>query len=319
MRLLITGAGGFVGAAVAREAAAMGHDVIGTVRIDGQHARLDGLAQNVRVVALDLRDRRALVALVHEAHPDAIIHAAWGGVSNKARQDLSQTFDNINTACSLLNAGVEVGISKFVGIGSQSEYGPLSGRISEQDLPEPISLYGAAKLAVLHLTRQLSAQGGISFAWLRLFATYGPGDNPHWLIPGLIEEMLNGVRPRTTLGTQLWDYLFIDDAALGILAVTTEPTATGVFNLGSGQPRKVREIVELIRDLTAPELELVFGEIPYRQDQIWHMEAATERLRTNTGWVPRISLETGLARTIDWHRARRLAAVHQHVVGARHA
>jgi UDP-glucose 4-epimerase len=157
------------------------------------------------------------------------------------------------------------------------------------------------------LTQQLAAQAGIAYAWVRIFSTYGPGDNLHWLIPTLIDQMLDGHRPQTTLGTQFWDYLFIDDIASAIISIAAGSTANGVFNVGSGQPVQIRSIVERIRDLTAPELELVFGEVPYRPDQIWHMEADIDRLRTMTKWRPKVGIDDGLAATVQWHRDQHAA------------
>jgi nucleoside-diphosphate-sugar epimerase len=118
----------------------------------------------------------------------------------------------------------------------------------------------------------------------------------------MIEHMLANRRPQTTAGTQLWDYLFIDDIAAAILAVAEQPAANGVFNLGSGQPVAVRRIVESIRDHAAPGMELVFGELAYPPDQIWHMEADITRLTEATGWRPLVDLATGLNRTVAWHR-----------------
>jgi nucleoside-diphosphate-sugar epimerase len=106
----------------------------------------------------------------------------------------------------------------------------------------------------------------------------------------------------TTLGEQSWDYLFIDDIASAILAVSTSKTAEGTFNLGSGQPIRVKSVVEKIRNLIAPQMELVFGEIPYRTDQVWHMEADIARLGTEVGWAPKTGIDVGLAATVQWFR-----------------
>lgn len=308
MRVFVTGAGGFVGAAVVRAALLAGHEVFGTVRPGGNAARTRAIGSAFQPIELDVSDRQAVVSALAAIRPEVLVHSAWSDVASQRRDELSQVTNNIDSACNVLVAGIAVGLKKFVGIGSQSEYGLLAGRADERRMPEPASLYGAAKLSVLHITRQLSAQAGTSFAWLRLFATYGPGDNPNWLIPSLINQMLAGVRPRTTEGVQLWDYLYIDDVATGILAVATQPGATGVFNLGSGQPVAVRMIVERIRDRVAPGLELVFGEVPYSSTQIWHMEADVSRLKTTTGWAPAVDLDSGLDRTVAWHRKQRLFA-----------
>jgi nucleoside-diphosphate-sugar epimerase len=141
-------------------------------------------------------------------------------------------------------------------------------------------------------------------AWLRLFSSYGPGDNDGWLIPMLITEMLAGRRPKTTLGTQSWDWLHVTDVARGILALATNEMASGVFNLGSGRAVRVRDVIERIRDLAAPGMELVFGEIPFRPDQVMHMQADISRLCAATGWAPSISIEQGLADTVAWYRER---------------
>lgn len=302
MKLFVTGAAGFVGAAVTRQALNAGHSVVGTVRPGSRAERLVGAAGDLSIAEVDLRDQKAVVAALEQHRPDVIVHVAWSGVSNSARFDAAQITDNVDSACGLIEAGAGIGIGKFVGLGSQGEYGSLNRKTREDDLPEPTTLYGAAKVAVLYLARQLAAQAEMPFAWLRLFSTYGPGDKPNWLIPSLIQQMLDGTPPKTTLGTQKWDYLYIDDVARGVLAAVTSASATGVFNLGSGQPVAVRTIIETIRDLAAPDMELVFGEIPYGPNQVWHMEADIERLRAASGWSPQVDLHAGLARTVAWHR-----------------
>lgn len=312
MRILVTGAGGFVGAAVARAASSAGHAVFGTVRPGGNLVRIEA-APGVITVPLDLRDPAAITDTLSSLRPDMLIHSAWTNVTGHKTGDPRAATADIEAACTLVSAGIAAGLSKFVGIGSQAEYGlrdtpENESPIEESLLPEPRSLYGAAKLATLALTRQLCAQAGLPFAWLRLFATYGPGDNPSWLIPSLIDQMLAGIAPRTTAGLQRCDYLYIDDAAAGILAAATRPEATGVFNLGSGIPVRVRDIVQAICYRAAPDLTLTAGEIPYGPNQVWHMQARIDRLCAATGWSPSIDLQTGLDRTIAWHRDCRAGA-----------
>jgi nucleoside-diphosphate-sugar epimerase len=203
-----------------------------------------------------------------------------------------------------VEAGADAGTSVFVGVGSQGEYGADS-TMREDSCPEPTTLYGASKVASLYLTRQLAMQVGIRHVWLRLFSTYGPGDNSGWLIPTLIDSMLSGRRPKITLGTQYWDWLHVEDVARAILAVATKPSAQGVFNLGSGRAVQVRTVVQKIRDLTAPDMELVFGEVPFRSDQVMYLKADISRLCRDTNWSPHISLENGLFQTVAWHRARK--------------
>ena len=304
MRLLITGATGFVGAKTLELALAAGLEVAATVRPQSPARRLAPFAGRYEQLTLELNDRPALNAALSAFRPEAIIHLAWAGVANAARFDLTQISENIDAACALVEAGAAAGCSAFIGTGSQGEYGAGSSML-EDALPEPTTLYGAAKVSTLYLTRQLAAQSGMRHAWLRLFSTYGPDDNEGWLIPMLITQMLRGERPQTTLGTQFWDWLYIDDVARGLLAAAVTPTAQGVFNLGSGEAVQVRAAIETIRDLAAPAMELVFGEIPFRPDQVMHMQANIARLKAGTGWSPQVPFAAGIARTVAWYREHR--------------
>lgn len=305
MKLFLTGASGFVGAATLRLALEAGHAVVAPVRPGSPAPRLAPFAGRFTRLDMDLRDSAALAEALAAHRPDALLHLAWSGVANSARFDRRQITDNVEAACALIEAAAAAGVGSFIGVGSQGEYGAGTA-MREDALPEPTSLYGAAKVAALFLTRQLAAQAGMRHAWLRLFSTYGPGDNDGWLIPMLITEMLAGRRPKTTLGTQSWDWLHVEDVARGILAVATHGTASGVFNLGSGRAVRVRDVIERIRDLAAPGMELVFGEIPFRPDQVMHMQADISRLGGATGWAPRIAIEEGLTGTVEWYRGRGL-------------
>jgi nucleoside-diphosphate-sugar epimerase len=303
LRLFLTGASGFIGAETLRFALEDGHEVTAPIRPCSAAPRLAPFAGRFTRIDLDLRDVDGIAGAMAAHRPEAVLHLAWWGVVNAARFDRRQMTDNVTTAYALAEAAAAAGATAFIGLGSQGEYGTAS-TMAENELPAPTSLYGAAKVAALFLTRQLAAQSGMRHAWLRLFSTYGPGDNSAWLIPMLITEMLAGRRPRTTLGTQTWDWLHVEDAARGILAAATTRGADGVFNLGSGRAVPVRAVIERIRDLAAPGMDLLFGEIPFRPDQVMHMQADITLLCGATGWMPRISLEEGLAGTVAWHRAR---------------
>jgi nucleoside-diphosphate-sugar epimerase len=294
--ILITGAGGFVGAAIAKAAVAAGHDVVGLVRND--RSRLAPVADRISLQRVDLADAPAVAALLGSVRPDIVIHSAWEGVGGASRSGSIQ-LDNIRTTVGLADAAIAAGARKFVGIGSQAEYGRYDRRIAETDLPQPTMLYGAAKLAANHLAAQRCREAGVSFAWLRLFSVYGPGDNPNWLIPSTAASLVRGIRPKCTAGTQKWDYLHIDDVADGVLAAALTERANGVFNLSSGEPIAVRTIVEMLRDIAAPGLKLTFGEVPFGPDQIMHLEGDNSRLREATGWSVRVPLAEGLVRIVE--------------------
>lgn len=291
-RILITGAGGFVGAAAARAALHDGHEVIALVR-RSDAPRLAGIRDRIAVHAVDLSDTAMTAALVQSLAPGIVVHSAWEGVGGPLRAGDIQ-LDNIRTTVALADAAIAAGARKFVGIGSQAEYGRFDRRIVETDLPRPTLLYGAAKLAAYHLADQRCREAGMDFAWLRLFSVFGPGDNPNWLIPSVAAALLRGEAPKCTPGTQNWDYLHIDDVARAVIAVAATDRAKGLFNLSSGDPIAVRSIVETLRDLAAPGLALRFGEIPFGPDQIMHLEGDNARLRASTDWTVKIPVMQGL-------------------------
>jgi len=304
MRVLLTGATGFLGAQALRALLRAKAEVVVLRRVNSPDWRIKNLPV-AGVVRGDLREIRAAGKVIQEARPEAVVHCAWAGVGNKHRNNAGQIDDNVLPGVELARVCAEAGAKHFIGLGSQAEYGPLNRRITEEDATQPTTLYGAAKLGAMVLLERVCSDLGMRFAWLRVFSTYGPMEDADWMIPYLIRALLRGERPTLTSCEQRWDYLFGPDAGEAIAAVATaerEPGAKGVFNLGSGQVYTLRHIVELIRDMIDPGLPVDFGAVPYRPDQVMHLEADITRLRAATGWSPATSLEEGLRQTVGWHR-----------------
>jgi nucleoside-diphosphate-sugar epimerase len=302
LRVLVTGAGGFVGASFLTALLRSGHHQVAILlRPETRLWRIEALLPKIEVLVADLGARRELAASLSQFQPDAIVHLAWDGVLGRDRNCIAQ-WRNLPAASLLLESAAAAGAKHFIAMGSHAEYGPSPDRITEDDWPHPTTLYGAAKLATCILAEAMSQELGVRFAWLRLFSSYGPRDNPEWLVPHLIVQLLQRARPSVTKAEQLWDYLYVDNVADALLKVLDTPQATGVFNLGSGSALPLRRIIETVRDMVDPSLEVGFGEVPYRPDQVMHLEAAIGRLTAATGWRPVTSLEQGLATTLDWYR-----------------
>jgi nucleoside-diphosphate-sugar epimerase len=304
MRVLVTGATGFLGAHLLRRLSGEDVTVAILVRPQSDRWRIRDLCKNFVEIVGDLRYPQDITKAVKVFSPDIVIHLAWSGVLNLYRNDLLQ-LDNISYSMSLLRIAYEAGCRTWIGLGSQAEYGPLNMRITEDSPTQPSTLYGAAKLCTYLLSKYLCAHFNMRFVWLRLFSAYGPMDDPGWMIPSLILTLLRGERPALTEGVQRWDYLYVTDVADAIFLTMITPNALGVFNLGSGKTYSIRSIAEQIRDLIDPDLPLGFGEIPYRPDQVMHLEADISRLRQATGWTPQINLQEGLRQTVEWFKENR--------------
>ncbi len=299
-RILVTGGSGFIGAATVRQLVAEGHSVALLLRKTSSTKRIDDILDRVTVIYGDMQNIEASRDAIAEFSPDVIAHLAWLGVKGVERNSPEQV-GNVFASVALYRLGHEIGVRRFVGLGSQAEYGPYPHRIDESVPTKPTTTYGAAKLATYHLIDRMADMDGISFAWLRVFSTYGPGDDPSWLIPYMSMRLIAGERPSLTAGEQIWDYLFVEDAAAAVVA-TLNSDACGVFNLGSGQAYSLRQIITNIRDLIDPGLPLGFGEMPYRPDQVMHLEADISALVESTGWKPAMPLKKGLTLTIEWFK-----------------
>jgi len=301
LRVLVTGATGFIGSYVARRLAEE-KDVHTTflARASSDPWRFADVLPKVTRLDVDLSDGEKLTAALATAKPDVVVHLAWKGVGNAERNAPVQ-MENLPDTLALIRAAHAAGARAFVGLGSQAEYGPQTGALAETAQTQPTTLYGVTKLATSHFARHACGELGMRYAWVRVFSTYGAKDNPSWMIPSLIMQLLAKKRPPLTPGEQRWDYLHVSDAASAIATVALNDAATGVFNLGSGEARTIRTIVEQIRDTIDPALPLGFGEVPYRPDQVMHLEAKIDRLRA-VGWSPKMTLERGMAETVAWYR-----------------
>jgi len=301
MRALVTGATGFVGSHLVRLLRERDVHVAIVRRPASDLWRLGELSADVEHLVGDLRAVATLLPGIEAFAPDVVFHLGWGGVANVHRNDPAQ-FENPACALDLLGGAARAGVRTWIGLGSQAEYGSIEGRIGEDHPTRPTTLYGIAKLATGLATLAHGTTLGLRVAWLRLFSTYGPMDGPGWLIPSVARELLAGRTPPLTLGTQRWDYLYVRDVAEALYAAASAPQVAGCYNLGSGEARTVRSIVEAVRARIPDAPPLAFGAVPFRADQVMHLEADTTRLRRDTGWAPIVAFDDGVSQTVQWIR-----------------
>lgn len=304
MRIFVTGGSGFLGAETVRLAVEAGHECAVLLRGEVESTRLAPLAPRLRLLRGDLFAPESYREGLRDFAPDAVVHCAWRGVAGAERNDVGQ-LDNIVATGRLAEAAAESGARSLVGVGSQAEYGLLSGRVAEEAPTEPTTLYGVAKLAAGRALLAIAAERGLRGAWGRVFSLYGPGEARPWLVPSLIRAFAAGRSPDLTACEQIWEFTHVFDAAAALLALL-ESEASGVFNIGSGEPVPLRDAVSMLRDLTAPQVEPGFGRTPYRADQIMHLEADISRICRATHWRPAVPLAKGFAETVGWFRAGEL-------------
>jgi UDP-glucose 4-epimerase len=303
-RVLVTGASGFVGAAVVRRALAQDLPVTALVGPRSDLARLAPLAHEITVVRADITDDAALAAAVADARPDVCIHlAAAGAVVREDQLDLLWAANALAPA-RIARALAEAGGRRLVTAGSSSEYGTVDGPMDEAKACDPDDLYGVSKLAGGLLARNVGRDAGLETAHLRLFSVYGPGEDPRRLVASVVRALVAGWPIDLTPGEQVRDFVYVDDVADALLAAALEPGIDGLtVNVGTGRQTTVRELCLRVAALTGGEDLLRFGARPYRPGERFQWCAATEHAERTLGWRARTTLDEGLYLTVDMARS----------------
>lgn len=300
-RVVITGAGGFIGRNLTKRLLRERVQVYG---IDVEDAQGQILAEDgVTPLDMDIGKRRELGTILKVAKPDVFYHLAWTGVSTDVKNEVEMQLSNIPLTMTVLEACVEAGCGHVIIPGSASEYAYCGQTIDGRNMPAPGDAYAASKAAAQMLCQWYARQHGLNLNWLLIGSVYGPGRNDSNILTYTIKALLRGEEPKYSKLEQLWDYIYIDDLieALYLLGLRGKPD--GVYPLGSGQARPLAEYVRQIQAEIAPDVPLGIGALPYKfGSKPDNSVLDIRRLREDTGFVPQVSFEDGIRRTICYFR-----------------
>jgi UDP-glucuronate decarboxylase len=296
VRVLLTGAAGFVGSRVARVLLARGHEVHAVVRGTHPSPRLRDVA-GIRLLCGDVVDENDIRELVARTAPETCIHCAWVATPGEY---LTSPDNAVHEAAAerLGRALTENGCGRIVALGTCFEYAPSDVPHDEMSLLGPSTVYARAKLAAYERLALICEGTRTSLAWARLFHLFGPHEDPRRLVPSVTLALLDGRAAETTAGEQLRDFLHVDDVAIA-LATIAESRVSGPVNVASGHPVRVRDVVHHIGDLTGRPDLLKLGALPYAAGDPMAVTADVAKLAA-CGFAPRRTLEEGLAETVRW-------------------
>ena len=278
---VITGATGAIGMALIDELIA--HDIKVLVLTHKNSKRKELLPENSLVSVLDcsLEDmQNAYLNCCNEEY-DAFYHLAWAGTTGNDRNDMYLQNQNVKYALDAVELAKRMHCKVFIGTGSQAEYGRVNGKLSENTPAFPDNGYGIAKLCAGQMTRERAHQLNMRHIWTRILSVYGPYDGEQSMIMSSIHKMLKGERVSFTKGEQLWDYLYSRDAARALFLLG-EKNLDGVYCLGSGQARPLRDYIIEMRNVINPKLEIGLGDIPYSERQVMYLCADISKLCRDT-------------------------------------
>lgn len=298
MKILLTGATGFVGSHLARLLVREGCEVFAVVRENSNLWRINDIVQNLHLVRCNLLAYENLDAHLKKIKPEMCIHLAWYAVPGKylgAEDNMTSLAASLHLVSSLKKADCR----RFVGVGTCFEYDTSLGQLSETSPTRPDSLYAASKLALQTVLKQFGDASGMQIAWPRLFYQYGPFEDERRLVPSVISSLLRNQGVNTTKGEQIRDYLHIEDVASAIWAIANS-SLIGPVNIGSGQPVAIKDIVTTIGTILGRSGLIRLGALPYGAKDPMFICADNRQLRQYTDWIPRHDLEDGLGQTIEW-------------------
>lgn len=302
--VIITGPTGAIGVALVELLTQADIGVLAVCR-EGS-ARIRNLRENSRirqdlleVIEIDLSQLKQLPEQLKEykinRNYDVFYHFAWANTFGAdARNDVNAQLGNIQYTIDALEVAKELGCKRFIGSGSQAEYGRVEGKLSPETPANPENGYGIAKLAAGQLSRIRAQQLGIEHVWTRILSVYGPYDGANTMVMSLIRKLKTGERPALTPCQQRWDYMNSKDAARAFKLLGESGEDGQTYVLGSGNARPLKEYVETIRAAVNPTAEIGYGDVAYSDKQVMHLEADISKLQEDTGFEIEVEFSEGI-------------------------
>ena len=303
MKILVTGGAGFIGSHVVDHLLAEGHEVIVVDNLStGKRKQVDRRAVLYKI---DIQHAR-LESVFKKERPALVVHlAAQVSVRNSVESPTTDAQINILGTLNVLDQAVRHGARKVI---FASSGGAIYGEQETFPAPEshrtrPVSPYGISKLAAEHYLDYYQLVNGIQCVSLRFSNVYGPRQDPHGeagVVAIFTQKMLTGEQPVINgNGRQTRDFVFVEDVVEAVMAATSQDVSR-VLNVGTGHETSVNELFERLVALTGCGLKAVHG--PAKKGEQMRSVIDPTKLRQELGWEPRVALEEGLKRTVEYFK-----------------
>lgn len=307
MQVIVTGATSFIGRFALEQLLKAGCRVTAVVRPESPGRRELEQMEKVQVVPLSLS---RIGQLPGSQRAEAWLHLGWEGAGSDNRKIPELQRKNVGYALDALETAARLGCSRFLFSGSQAEYGICSGPMREDMECHPVSQYGKMKTEVREKAFEAASCLGITYLHARIFSVYGPGDHPWSLVETCLDRFLAGERMDLGPCTQMWNYLYVEDAARALTELLLGKAPGGVYNVAGEDTRPLRSYIEEIYDLCGRKGSYVYGMRPPNAEGVVSLRPDISRLKAVSGFSPRVSFREGIQRMI---RLREESS-HTHIV-----
>ena len=317
VRVLVTGASGFLGSHATDSLVARGADVHVFIRNTSSTALLADVKDRIAIHCGDITDYASLLRCFQSSKPEVVFHLAGDASARRSEGGWDAVRRSIETnllgTINVLRAASESeGVKSVVRVGGLEEYGHSPTPFLEENREQPVSAYSAAQVSAAHFCQALQPDLAFQVLTIRPALIYGPRQALRFFIPQLIESCLSGNDFDMTDGTQSRDLVYVDDVVDGLmLAGMKEDQRGAVINLSSGKEHAISEIADQVVRLTGSSIRLRRGSRPTSHSDLKHLVGSTEHAEQTLGWRSRTGLIEGLARTIEWHRNQLKAGTEQ--------
>jgi UDP-glucuronate 4-epimerase len=313
MKILVTGAAGFIGSHLAAKLARRGDDVVGLDNFNAivydaerKRARAQALTQyaNFKMIEADITDRAQMLAIFEEEKFDAVAHlAALAGVRNAVKYPDLYVQVDLNGTQHLMDAARASGtVQNFVFASTSSVYGQTKvvPFVESDPCDRPLQPYAAAKRGAEILGYSYYHLFGFNFTVLRFFTVYGPSGRPDMMAYLLAESVTKGTEVPLYEGGQMYrDWTFVDDTTDGVMAAIDRPLGYEIINLGRGEPTLLRDFVGMIESLAGNKANLVNRPKP-AADFVLN-QADISKAQRLLGYNPQVSVPEGVRRFWEWY------------------
>lgn len=294
-RVLVTGPNGFIGRHCLPFLLERGYELHAVVPGNGMELDIPGVQWHIADL-LNPADTRSIIERVGPTH---LLHFAWYTKPGEYWTSV-ENLRWLQASLEILQAFKLYGGERILMAGTCAEYDWRYGYCSEYITPlNPATLYGICKKSLYEILMSFARQEGLSASWGRIFFLYGSNEYPSRLIPSVINSLLAGRPAPCTMGSQIRDFMHVEDVASAFAALL-DSQMEGAVNIASGEPVAIRNIILRIAEKLDRADLVQFGALPTPAMEPPLLVADVKRLQQELGWSPLYSLDTGLNTTIDW-------------------